>query len=85
MRDPFSSPNSDPNSRYAISDSVTPAPTKITKVMGEEVKSAIESLFTANKKAIPVRMSAHWPNGAFDVGERSKTIPAKKPVTREPL
>jgi hypothetical protein len=54
-------------------------------VIGEEVRSAIDSLLTAKIYPITVNTSAHCPKAELDVGDKSRTIPDKNPITSEPL
>ena len=84
-RFPFVSPSNVPKSRYVASAPEAAMPIKIPKPIWPSMNSATLSLFAEIKYPTMVRIRAHWPNGASDVGERSRTNPPMKPSTTAPV
>ena len=76
---PLFSPRTIPTTKNINKVTVAPAVTKSTKAIGRSVKSPILSRFREKRYPIIVRISAHFPNGESEDGERSRIIPAMKP------
>ena len=76
---PLFSPRITPNIKNITKEIVAPTVTSRIKAIGRSVKSPILSRLREKRYPIIVRISAHFPKGESEEGEKSRTIPAIKP------
>ena len=81
---PLFSPRINPVRRNIAKVMVAPAVTNRTKARGRSVKSPMLSRFRENRYPTIVRISAHFPNGESEDGDKSKINPPINPSAIAP-